>query len=334
MCLYPQTIRNPRYKGKIAPKGLGSVTIKCGVCIECRQARAREWQQRIEQEVRNPNNSSFVHRFVTFTVSDETAADFGIDYTTSSTIETEEAAAELYQKENEMMKTLVSRWRRKCQKRGIKQKHFFITEHGKTRTERIHIHGIIWFEPQQQEELEKNWPWGFMDIGDFRDSTVPYIVKYIHKIQEGHPTYKAIVLTTPGIGKCYVEKARSNGINKWKEEDTDMSYRRKDGTRVALCDYYKRKLFSQEELERYRTFLNKTGRRWVRRIEYDLRQPSQREAYGKKLVQEQEKQPSFLRPSFAKSKKNTILRPETSKKQTINESTRTRHGPLPKNANT
>lgn len=307
MCLFPQTIRNPRYKGGIAPQGLGTVTIKCGVCIECRQARAREWQQRIEQEIKNPENKGFKYTFVTFTIDEPTTLEFGIDY---SEKKEDDDLQKQYAKENEMTKTLVSRWRRKCQKRNIKQKHFFITEHGKTRTERIHIHGIIWYEPEKEEELKKTWPWGIIDIGEFRPSTVPYIVKYIHKIQEGHPTYKAMTLVTPGIGKCYIKKSKENGMNAWKGKDTNMTYKQKNGTKVALCDYYKRKLFTEKQLEEYRLQLKDEGRRWVRKIEFDLRTRKGKDNYARLLKQEQEAQPWHLRPSFVKSNKNSILQQE------------------------
>lgn len=196
-------------------------------------------------------------------------------------------------------------WKSCNSKRKIKQKHFFITEHGETQTERIHVHGLIWFEPKKENEIKKTWPWGIIDIGEFRESTIPYIIKYIHKIPEKHKDYKPIILVTPGIGKNYIEKAKKNQTHKWKGIDTNMAYRMKDGKKTALCDYYKRKLFTLGELEIYRKENNKMGRRWVRHIEYDTRDNKKYEQMAKKLKQEQESQPDFLRPEFAKSKKKT-----------------------------
>ena len=67
MCLYPQLIKNPKYKATkkngykaplikddngnylIDPRTL-YVPVGCGNCIECRKQKARQWQVRINEE--------------------------------------------------------------------------------------------------------------------------------------------------------------------------------------------------------------------------------------------------------------------------------------------
>lgn len=280
MCLFPTSIENPRYKKRddVHP-AIKYVTAKCGKCIECRQARAREWQQRLYEECKSNDTS---HSFITLTVDNATALEFGIDYE-KSIPKTE--LLDLYEKENTMMKALVKRWRLKCNKKGLKQQHFFITEHGETSTERIHIHGIIW--GADLKRLAKEWTYGISDVGEMRDSTIPYIVKYMHKEQTGHPDYRPIVLTTPGIGKAYIEKNRQ--AHKWNGDKTNFAYRLPNGRKIALCDYYMKKLFKRYQLEYRRIQMNTKGERWVRGLEYRIKDPQEERNYVQKMMYEQKK---------------------------------------------
>lgn len=289
MCLYPTKIENPRYRKRsdVHP-AIKYVTAKCGKCIECRQARAREWQQRLYEEC---EDTKWPHSFITLTVRDDVAKEFGIDYTGPRK---ESELPELYKKENLMIKKLTQRWRLKCNKNNIKQRHFFVTEHGETRTERIHIHGILW-----AEDLKKaagQWTYGIADVGEMRDATIPYIVKYMYKEQTGHPDYKSIILTTPGIGKGYIQ--RKGLANRWKGEKTDFTYRLPSGRRVALCDYYMKKLYKRWQLESRRIQMSKKGLRWVRGLEYHITNPEEEYFYIKKMSYEQKKHPI----NFEKSK--------------------------------
>ena len=76
MCLYPKLIKNKKYtknkkNGGIIPTVSDNrvlyVTAACGKCFECRKQKARAWQVRMSEELReNPNAI-----FVTLTISDE-----------------------------------------------------------------------------------------------------------------------------------------------------------------------------------------------------------------------------------------------------------------------
>ena len=76
MCLYPKLIKNKRYYSTKKNKGiipeclderLRYVTAACGKCYECRKQKARAWQVRMTEEIRqNPNAL-----FVTLTITDE-----------------------------------------------------------------------------------------------------------------------------------------------------------------------------------------------------------------------------------------------------------------------
>ena len=76
MCLYPKLIKNKKYtknkkNGGVIPAVSDNrvlwVTAACGKCFECRKQKARAWQVRMSEELReNPNAI-----FVTLTISDE-----------------------------------------------------------------------------------------------------------------------------------------------------------------------------------------------------------------------------------------------------------------------
>lgn len=294
MCLFPSSILNKRYGARSnAHPALKYVTAKCGVCIECRQQRAREWQQRLHEEVRGGKYKN--PKFITLTVDNETAAKYGIDYEGKQPKGSEEKK-KLYEKEHTMMKDLVRKWRLKCNKGKIKQVHFFVTEHGETSTERIHIHGILWGDVEKAME---KWSAGFADIGEMRDSTIPYVVKYMYKQSSEHPDYKSIVLTTPGIGKCYVEQAKRCGINTFKAGKENYVYILPNGRKIALCEYYMKKLLTDGQREHRRKLLWKKGKRWVRGLEYDIQNNNR--AYVIKIQQEQERQPAYMRPKVKKN---------------------------------
>ena len=76
MCLYPRLIANPKYRateknGGVIPqmvdKRVGMVPIGCGKCMECTKKKSREWQVRLQEEIRHDKTG----QFVTLTFSDE-----------------------------------------------------------------------------------------------------------------------------------------------------------------------------------------------------------------------------------------------------------------------
>ena len=76
MCLYPKLIENKKYtknkkNGGVVPAVSDNrvlwVTAACGKCFECRKQKARAWQVRMSEELRDNPNAIFV----TLTISDE-----------------------------------------------------------------------------------------------------------------------------------------------------------------------------------------------------------------------------------------------------------------------
>jgi hypothetical protein len=76
MCLFPRLIKNPKYKsnkkngGKIPPitdTRVLVIPIGCGQCMECRKQKKREWQVRLNEEVKEPGQK----HMITLTLSNE-----------------------------------------------------------------------------------------------------------------------------------------------------------------------------------------------------------------------------------------------------------------------
>ena len=249
MCLYPKLIKNRKYisnkknGGNIPPvtdKRVLLVPVGCQKCIECKKQKARNWQVRLQEEIRHDNKG----KFVTFTFSNESIKEL------SSQIK----GITGYNLDNEIatlgVRRFLERWRKKFKK---SVKHWLVTELGSNGTENIHLHGILWTN-ETTKTIEKIWKYGFIWVGDknnggyVNEKTINYIVKYINKIDEKHKEYNSKILTSAGIGRNYTEREDSKK-NKFNGKETKETYSTKQGIKLALPIYYRNKIYSEEEKE-------------------------------------------------------------------------------------
>lgn len=256
MCLYPKIIKNKKYTINKKNKGIIPdvkdertlmVPIGCGKCIECKKQKKREWQVRVQEEIRENRNG----KFVTMTFSNE-----AIDELMKS-VEMNDLKKDI---DNEMATLAVRRFLERWRKRtGKSVRHWLVTELGHNGTERIHLHGLIWTD--DVEEIEKTWRYGHVWIGDYvNEKTVNYIVKYINKIDELHKGYNSKILCSKGIGCNYLVRNDSK-MNSYNGEETREFYRCKDGTKLNLPTYYRNKIYSDEEREKL----------WLNMLDKDIR---------------------------------------------------------------
>jgi len=260
MCLYPKLIKNRKYVsnkkngGNIPPvtdQRILLVPAGCGKCIECKKQKSREWQVRLQEEIRHNNKG----KFVTLTFSNESIKELA-----------KEIKLEGYELDNEIAtlatRRFLERWRKKYKK---SVKHWLVTELGGNGTENIHLHGIIWTE-ENAEEINKIWKYGFTWIGDknnggyVNEQTINYITKYVNKTDEKHKEYNSKILTSPGIGKNYTlrQDAKSNKYNETKTKET---YTTRQGIQIALPIYYRNKIYTEEEREKL----------WIEKLDKEVR---------------------------------------------------------------
>jgi len=270
MCLYPTLRKNKKYvankkNGGIVPPVYDDrvlwVATGCGECIECRKQYARNWQIRLLEEIKENKNG----KCVTLTFSNEAIEEYSKDYT----------ALEGYNLDNKIatvaMRMFLERWRKKY-KKSIR--HWCVTELGQTNTERIHIHGIMWCD--DVHEVERIWNSGKIKNGHVwkgaminevlcnyvNNKTVTYLTKYVSKIDKLHKTYKSLVLTSPGIGRNYINRKDSKK-HEFKGSETIEYYKTDTGHKMALPTYYRNKVFTEEQRELLWINLLNKGIRYV-----------------------------------------------------------------------
>lgn len=222
MCLYPTLIKNPKYKANkknggnipaIPDDRVIYVPIGCQECIECRKQKARNWQVRLLEDIKEHKNG----KFITLTFNNKSIAELSKDIKVKD-----------YELDNQIatlaVRRFLERWRKEHKK---SLRHWLVTELGHTGTEHLHIHGIVWTD-EPIDKIEKHWQYGWVWKGKeingkiinyVNSRTVNYIVKYVHKTDEKHRYYKSIVLTSPGIGNNYM-KGQEWKKNKYNGEKT------------------------------------------------------------------------------------------------------------------
>lgn len=233
-CLYPKLIKNPKFlpnkkNGYNPPEctdeRLRYVPASCGRCIECRKKRRREWMVRLSEELRGGGKPPL---FVTLTVNNA-------NLKKCKSKDNNERATELVRKFLENI--------RSSTKHSVK--HFLVTELGEE-NKRIHLHGFIWAD---KELLQKKWIYGFIHIGDFvNEKSINYMTKYMLKCPPGM-NFVPKVLASSGIGKGYTER-KDVKRNIYKEGETEETYRFRNGSKMYLPQYYRNKIYTDEEKQK------------------------------------------------------------------------------------
>ena len=235
MCLYTKYVKNPKYLpnkkngGNPPPlldKRLEYVPVKCGKCMECRKQKQREWIVRLSEEWKaHPKDL----KFVTLTISDK------------SFYELRELKNET---ENDLCTKAVRRWLERIRKKTKKSvRHWFVTELGEEKG-RIHLHGFVWANAQL---IFDTWKYGHVYIGNFvNEKSIFYMTKYMLKQNPIDKSFVGKVLCSAGIGNSYT-KSFNACQNAYKKGQTNECYRLRSGKKINLPQYYRLKLYSDEE---------------------------------------------------------------------------------------
>lgn len=240
MCLYPKLIKNRRYipnkkNGGVPPQcpdeRLLYVTAACGKCMECRQQKQRQWLVRMSEELRQEPNAYFI----TLTIDDKSYSELSNTYNITDNNEIATKAIRL----------CLERIRKQT---GKSIKHWFITELGHEKTERLHLHGIVW-GIGTDKLITNKWNYGITFTGFFvNEKTIQYITKYMTKIDEQHKDFIGKVLCSKGIGAGYIKRDDAKK-HTYKPGQTIETYRLRNGSKINLPIYYRNQLFTEEERE-------------------------------------------------------------------------------------
>lgn len=286
MCLYSKIGANPKYlpnkkNGGFVPeapdKRVKAVPFGCGKCIECRQKKAREWQVRLHEELKDDTHALFM----TMTFSNESLDKLEKECKTEEPNEIAARAIKLFGK----------RW---IKKYNGSIKHWLVTElgHGKRAenhksTERLHLHGFLW-TTKSASEIEEIWGYGWVDTGEYvNDVSVGYCVKYVSKVDPAHPGFISKVFASKGLGKGWLNRYDAR-LNKFQGENTREYYKTPSGQKLAMPTYYRNKLWTDEEREQL--WLQKLNKqiRYVRGEKIDVSTMKGEQEYGQAIKYRQD----------------------------------------------
>lgn len=293
MCLYTKYLPNKRYVPNKKNKGIVPicddhrkllVPIKCGFCEECRKQEARNWQIRLTEHIKKHTNG----KFITFTFSEKSLTSISMEAKTSDA--------------NEIAGFAIRRFLERFRKHGKRSvNHWLITELGHEGTERIHVHGILF---TNCKIIERLWGYGNVFIGKYvNQKTINYIVKYITKIDNDHPSFKGKVFTSPGIGAGYITKQQTQ-INKYKENETNENYRAPTGHKLPLPIYYRNKIYTEEERDNLWTQKLDKEVQYIMGSKYYVRSTKERDNYNRALeyAQKRNKEKGYGNPNWERKK--------------------------------
>lgn len=254
-CLFPSRIVNSRYRkypfyldDKPFPPDY-YIKIPCGVCVECRRAKANEWKLRLECEREVSKNALFI----TLTFDEVSYAEFRLDVGLA-------------------VRRFFERLRKEY-KRYIK--HWLITELCPS-SGRIHLHGVLFDVPlpinptswtrsvykksgrgkygaflindgevaRTNEWLRSFWKYGNTWVDILRPESIGYIVKYMLKPSTVDPNYKPQLFPSKGLGKSYAQK--NSAHHRLSDGTTSTRFMYK-GFPMSLPRYLSKKIFTDDE---------------------------------------------------------------------------------------
>lgn len=337
MCLFPKLIFNPKYKENKKNGGQVPavsdvrtlyVPVGCGNCIECRKQKARAWQVRLLEDLKEHKNG----KFITLTFSNESIRKlyddihrrnywgfvscwknrkkYSYTYPHKDKLRRvrqrflkrwyeQPETKEGYDLDNTLatraVRLFLERWR-KVYKKSLR--HWLVTELGHKGTENIHLHGIIWTD-HDINNIESIWQYGFVWKGKLlcmhknipiyenyvNEKTVNYITKYVSKMDLLHKKYKAITLTSAGIGRCF-RNSHNAKQNKYNGTDTKEYYLTRQGYKIAMPIYWRNKVYNDDEREKLWIQRLDKNERWVLGKHIDI--SNNQDEYYKALLEAQE----------------------------------------------
>lgn len=265
-CRAPAEIVNPNWEKY--PWETRYIAVPCGQCLECKQARSRQWIFRLREEAKNASSAFFI----TLTYDEENVIDNG------------QGEPTLYKKD---FQDFVKRIRHETPE---KIKYLASGEYGDQFTIRPHYHAIIF--NTSEEAIRKHWEYGFIHIGTVTEGSIAYVLKYIIKDKEVvDEKEQAFLLMSKGLGKGYIE---NDQVKKFMKKNLPTYITDEKGFKYPIPRYYREKLFTEDE----KKIIDRKKRDWIKSL-------PPVEDFKKELEEKEHKQ--YLHNNRLKQKKNESL---------------------------
>lgn len=263
-----------------------NVHLPCGKCVECKKRRVSEWVFRLEQEDLSSTSSLFVtltfdNKYVPMSPKGYMTLPYKEDRVINkgkNKGKTKKVPSEYH------MESFIKRLR--YYQNGSKKskiKYYGVGEYG-SKTNRPHWHLII-FNVNDKEDIHKAWPYGTVHVGNVSGDSIAYTCKYIdkpsripvHINDDRVPEYSRM---SQGLGDRFLTPAM---IRYFKADYSRNFITLKDGKKIPLPRYYRKKIFKEGTKEYYESML--FNRRNIKKIQDEGYEKAKREfekIYGKR----------------------------------------------------
>lgn len=218
-------------------------SVPCGKCNFDLQRKRLDWCFRLQWEQKVANSS----HFITLTYAEE-----NLPKSTSG-------KGNLYPKHMELFCKSLRNLNAKYQTRNSKPLRYYLAGEYGTEGERPHYHVILFnAEKKTIRRLGRAWDYGKIDVGGVTPASIGYVTGYtISRAGDygDRVTPFSRMSRRPGLGSNYLTsnaKWHKNGFNK-----DYRFYALKEGNRMPLPRFYKEKIFTKWDREKYNIQLEK-----------------------------------------------------------------------------
>lgn len=200
------------------------MTVPCGKCFECRQAKKQEWCFRLDQELR----LSQVSFFVTLTYDDDHLP---------------WADEQPCLCKSDLQKHF-KRLRKKIEKRSLK--YFAVGEYG-DHGARPHYHYLLFYSGQKDRFeimrlIKDDWTFGFSKVLPVKGAQ-GYVTKYVLKFEDREFYVPPFSMISQGLGIGYL----SDSMKVFHQKNLQSFAIKPGGFKITLPRYYKDKIFTIDE---------------------------------------------------------------------------------------
>lgn len=199
------------------------LTVPCGRCYGCLKRKRSEWLLRLESEHKDSTRSLFL----TLTYQDQ-----HLPFTDNGEL--------CFNKEH--LQNYFKRLRKKCSFR-----YYVVSEYGGMYG-RPHYHALFFNYTGTLQDIERQWKYGFVHIGDVTSASINYCAAYVITKEQfkfaRNDLRRPFSLTSrnPGLGANYIDKMKT-----YHRKSRDAYGVRRFGEKVNLPRYYADKIFSKVE---------------------------------------------------------------------------------------